>query len=151
MQSRTLLQLALVAVLTLLAVPAVAAPVAATPAVAARTVAAKPNSCAGEVWGGLFMTDWQLNVANDTIYNPSECGNGCLDNFRGRCGWITHWICERNAQSAYYHFSSSRFCTAYDITQAVLACTRGEQNIGCMTTTIRHGGQGITDKKKGGA
>lgn len=158
MQSRTVLQLAVVAVsalvtvLTLLAAPVAAAPVRPPIDIAAWNVATKPNTCAGEVWQGLWMTDWHVNVVNDTIYNPSECGNGCLDNLRGRCGWITQWICERNAKSAYYHFHSTRWCTAYDITQAILACTKGEQNIGCMTTDMHHGGQGITDvkdKKKG--
>lgn len=87
------------------------------------------NYCYGQN-GGVFI-DWKIDVAKDSTYN-GNCGAGCLDNLRGRCGAISDWGCNRNPDGgAHYEFLTTAGCTAYGVTQAMLACTRQEQNIPC--------------------
>ncbi|ETS76074.1 hypothetical protein PFICI_11461 [Pestalotiopsis fici W106-1] len=88
------------------------------------------NYCAGykelAIW-----TRWQIVIANDTEYN-SDCGRGCLDNVRGRCGPVTFWECERNEEGrGHFKFLTNSFCTTDDMMEAIYACTKDEQDTDC--------------------
>lgn len=98
-------------------------------AVLALAAPASSNYCYGK--GETLFLSWQIDVVNDVYYNL-QCGDGCLANLRGRCGVITSWNCVLNSDgSAHYDFLTSTFCTAFDVTSAMLACTKNEQNIPC--------------------
>jgi hypothetical protein len=95
------------------------------PLIAATTT----NHCNATAYG--VGNSWTVTVVKDTQYNK-QCGGGCLDNLRGRCGAITMWGCSRNSDGgARYEFDTTDFCSDYDVTQAMLACTKKEQNIPC--------------------
>lgn len=92
------------------------------------------NYCYGEYKSTDYW--WRVDVAGDDKYN-TVCGNGCLDNLRGRCGVITSWGCNRNPDGgAHYEFFTDIGCTSYDVTQAILACTNNEQNIPCSVDQV---------------
>lgn len=87
------------------------------------------NYCWGTYQGPDYQ--WKVDVAGDAGYNVN-CGDGCLANLRGRCGVISGWNCVRNPDGgAHYDFYTDIGCTAYDVTSAMLACTKNEQNIPC--------------------
>lgn len=79
---------------------------------------------------------WSIYLDNDPYYNK-QCGGGCLDNIRGRCGVVTSWECSRDGNNrGHMTFFTSIGCTDYDMTQALHACTKGEQTIDCSASCI---------------
>ncbi|KAF4302221.1 hypothetical protein GTA08_BOTSDO09653 [Botryosphaeria dothidea] len=90
----------------------------------------RSNSCTNTFY--VLAAKWDVYLDNDASYNK-QCGGGCLDNIRGRCGVVTDWGCERNGGTAHMHFSTGSGCTNYDMTQALKACTKGQQTINCST------------------
>jgi hypothetical protein len=102
-----------------------------------------PNVCIGT--NHALAIRWDIWVQNEKKYN-TQCGNGCLDNFRGRCGAVTDWGCDLGKDGhGYYHFTTQALCQDVDMQAAVKACTKGEINIHCTTTdtplteAMRHG------------
>ncbi|KAL0254262.1 hypothetical protein SLS55_009736 [Diplodia seriata] len=76
-------------------------------------------------------SNWDIYLDNDVYYNK-HCGNGCLDNIRGKCGDVLNWGCARNdAGQAHMTFSIANGCTSDHMTQALKKCTKGEQTIEC--------------------
>lgn len=89
-------------------------------------------SCVGQDTDGDLAINWNVVVNHDSKYDTGGCGAGFLDNFRGRCGTISNWGCNiGDNDSANMNFDTSLFCTAYDITQAILAATGGAVNLAC--------------------
>lgn len=90
----------------------------------------RSNSCTRKYEGVDFR--WNIYLDNDDYYN-TECGKGCLDNFRGKCATITNWDCKLDsAKRAHYEFITPVGCSSYAITQALKKCTKGEQTINCV-------------------
>ncbi|KAK7718897.1 hypothetical protein SLS57_006007 [Botryosphaeria dothidea] len=77
----------------------------------------RSNSCTNTFY--VLAAKWDVYLDNDASYNK-QCGGGCLDNIRGRCGVVTDW-------------GTGSGCTNYDMTQALKACTKGQQTINCST------------------
>lgn len=93
-------------------------------------LARRANSCTHLSYE-IFAHKWEIYLDNDANYNK-QCGGGCLDNIRGRCTTVTDWGCSRDdAGQAYMHFLTPAGCSDYDMTQALKACTKGEQTIDC--------------------
>ncbi|EKG12648.1 hypothetical protein MPH_10237 [Macrophomina phaseolina MS6] len=85
-----------------------------------NALARRTNVCLAEDGA---IKRWAVNIDNDSAYNK-QCGGGCLDNIRGRCGVVTDWGCERNGlDTGLYRFKTSAFCSLNDMTQALHACT----------------------------
>ncbi|GME65739.1 hypothetical protein GTA08_BOTSDO09653 [Neofusicoccum parvum] len=92
-------------------------------------VVKRSNSCTNDF--GVVYATWSIYLDNDATYNK-QCGGGCLDNIRGRCGDVTDWGCTRDsAGTAHYTFNTVSGCTNYDMTQALHACSK--QTIDCST------------------
>ncbi|KAK0516037.1 hypothetical protein JMJ35_002071 [Cladonia borealis] len=86
---------------------------------------------------GMDNVDITLNygvlIPNDSEYDKS-CGEGFLDNLRGRCGVISGWGCGYTGAentTAALSFSTVNTCTEWDVTQALLAASYGKLNIPC--------------------
>lgn len=112
----------LISLLSLTGFTALASPVpsAETSANTDNTLVRRTSNCMAQ--DGVAK-QWVVNLDNDAAHNK-QCGGGCLDNIRGRCGAVTGWRCERNtAGTGIYHFSTSAFCTLNDMTQALHACS----------------------------
>ncbi|KKY14746.1 hypothetical protein UCDDS831_g08023 [Diplodia seriata] len=94
----------------------------------------RANQCKS-LYGGSDIR-WSIYLDNDAYYNK-KCGNGCLDNIRGRCGVVTSWECSRDANNrAHMNFYTTIGCSNYDMTQALHACTKKEQTIDCTDSGI---------------
>ncbi|EOD43882.1 hypothetical protein GTA08_BOTSDO09652 [Neofusicoccum parvum] len=105
----------------LLAFGALASPLPDNTTEVAEHLFRRSNTC---ITDGGAVRGWRINVDNDAAYNK-QCGGGCLDNIRGRCGVVTSWACGRDdAGTATYHFYTTSGCTPYDMTQALHACTK---------------------------
>ena len=91
------------------------------------------STCQGT--SALISNGWGVYFADNTLGgndHPRGLGGGLLDNLRGRCGAITGW--NPNLDSAGTGlgttFSTSDFCTAFDISQAIVAAAGGESITG---------------------
>ncbi|GME34945.1 uncharacterized protein LTHEOB_11506 [Neofusicoccum parvum] len=91
----------------------------------------RTNSCSSKNYQ-IMANLWNVYLDNDADYNK-QCGGGCLDNIRGRCTNVTDWKCERDsAGQAHMNFLTPSGCSNWAMTQALKACTKGEQTIDCF-------------------
>lgn len=114
-----------------LAAGAIASPI--TPNVQSdMKLSRRANSCTTSNYE-IMAKQWNVYLDNDAYYNK-QCGGGCLDNIRGRCGSIvTGWGCDRDANGqAHMSFMTPAGCSNWAITQALNACTKKEQTIDCV-------------------
>ncbi|KAM0713964.1 hypothetical protein Q7P37_010927 [Cladosporium fusiforme] len=85
------------------------------------------SAVVADAWG-VYMPGNVMGVETDA----NGLGGGLLDNLRGRCGVITGWNPKRDGAGTGLGatFSTSDFCTQFDITQAILAASGGT-NVDC--------------------
>lgn len=95
----------------------------------------KIGACYGE--NRVLFTRYNIWIQNEKEYNL-VCGDGCLANFRGRCGpgSVTDWGCDMGADgTGYYHFNVPLTCQSTDITAALNACLKQKwENYACTVT-----------------
>ncbi|KAJ5185492.1 hypothetical protein N7472_010332 [Penicillium cf. griseofulvum] len=100
--------------------------------------------------GGFGYNKVEVYATKESMPIDQVCGQGYLDNFRGRCGVITDWGCkfvdenvdrveekEKNEDritGAKMTFSTDVFCSASDIIAAMGAASAadGKKPSGCV-------------------
>ena len=84
----------------------------------------------------LPATQWALLVTGDRQNESGGCGEGVLDNLRGRCGIITSWGCQYvgadGSNTALATFWTETGCLDVDVTDVVLAASSGQVNVPCV-------------------
>ena len=84
----------------------------------------------------LPATEWALLVEGDRQNESGGCGEGILDNLRGRCGVITTWGCQYvgagGSNTALATFWTTNACSDVDVTDVVLAASYGKVNVPCV-------------------
>ena len=84
----------------------------------------------------LPATQWALIVTGDRPRESGGCGEGILDNLRGRCGVITTWGCQYvgadGSNTALATFWTTNGCSDVDVTDVVLAASSGSVNVPCV-------------------
>ena len=84
----------------------------------------------------LPATEWALLVEGDRQNESGGCGEGILDNLRGRCGVITTWGCQYvgadGSNTALATFWTTNGCSDVDVTDVVLAASYGKVNVPCL-------------------
>ncbi|KAL0259196.1 hypothetical protein SLS55_006701 [Diplodia seriata] len=110
---------------------ALGSPIDTSAAAPSNKLVRRANSCTSQNYQ-IMANKWSVYLDNDTYYNK-KCGNGCLDNIRGRCNNVSDWGCSRDANGqAHMTFLTPAGCSNWAMTQALKACTKGEQTIDCL-------------------